>query len=432
MTCEIAIMNQNAVALAADSAMTVRRWVNGERQTRYFKGSNKIFQISNYHPVGLMVFGSANVQQIAWELIVKEFRAHLKSTSFQSLNGYAEALFDYIRQHPMFFPAERRVNIFVDEVRNTALALLWNAKKALKLEIAPEDAEQGRKVTDEFWNEEIAKISKDPLPKACKGGADHQALTTHREKLEENIKGAVAWFKGKGEIHSGRDINYGLLTLLSVQTLYRKYQKLLGSSGIVIAGYGELDLYPAYHEMSVYGFLLDDFIYDDESQHAVSIDLPSVIKPFATTAMVDTFLLGFSQDVYLQVMTKYESSIKSLLDNVKKALKTTDIPQFDDLLKNAQSEYQEAWTNAVADDHWKPLREVVASLPVDEMANLAETLVMLQSLKEKVTSPTESVGGPIDVAVITRHEGLIWLKRKLYFDPQKNPRYFWRQQGIYR
>jgi hypothetical protein len=45
MTCEIAIMNMHAVAFAADSALTIRRSVNGEQQTRYFKGSNKIFQL---------------------------------------------------------------------------------------------------------------------------------------------------------------------------------------------------------------------------------------------------------------------------------------------------------------------------------------------------------------------------------------------------
>jgi hypothetical protein len=48
-----------------------------------------------------------------------------------------------------------------------------------------------------------------------------------------------------------------------------------------------------------------------------------------------------------------------------------------------------------------------------------------------VTSPTESVGGPIDVAVITKHEGLIWINRKHYFDPEKNPRFFMRQRLQY-
>ena len=62
------------------------------------------------------------------------------------------------------------------------------------------------------------------------------------------------------------------------------------------------------------------------------------------------------------------------------------------------------------------------------MAELAETLIMLQSLKEKVTQPTESVGGPIDVAIITKGDGFVWIKRKHYFDPTLNPRFFLRQR----
>jgi len=69
-----------------------------------------------------------------------------------------------------------------------------------------------------------------------------------------------------------------------------------------------------------------------------------------------------------------------------------------------------------------PLRRVLAVLPVDEMANLAETLINLQSLKEKVTKNSETVGGPVDVAIITRNEGLIWVKRKHFFDIGLNSR----------
>ena len=54
---------------------------------------------------------------------------------------------------------------------------------------------------------------------------------------------------------------------------------------------------------------------------------------------------------------------------------------------------------------------------------------MLESLKEKVTRGTQSVGGPIDVAVITKAEGLVWLKRKLYFDAGLNHRYMSRIQS---
>ena len=57
------------------------------------------------------------------------------------------------------------------------------------------------------------------------------------------------------------------------------------------------------------------------------------------------------------------------------------------------------------------------------MGHLAESLLVLEALRERVTSPSESVGGPIDVAAITKAEGLIWLKRKHFFEPELNLRY---------
>ena len=72
------------------------------------------------------------------------------------------------------------------------------------------------------------------------------------------------------------------------------------------------------------------------------------------------------------------------------------------------------------------MKAVVGVLSVDEMAELAETLINLESLKEKVTRPTQSVGGPVDVALISKIDGFVWIKRKHYFEPKLNPRFFTR------
>ena len=429
MTCEIAIMNQSAVTLAADSAMTVTRWVNGEQQTRYFKGSNKIFQISNHHPVGLMVYGAAGVQSVPWELIVKEFRSHLTNMSHPALKDYAEALFDYIRQHPAFFPPARRGELFIKEVANTGLAILFRMATNLHLDAAPvNDADQEKEI-ENYLNAEMAAMVAEPLPKIFPQDVDTKAFATHNAEVTARIALAINSVKDSQQIHADWIIDGALLGKLSVLTLFRKYSKLLSPSGLVIAGFGAMDLYPGYHEYTCYGFLLDDFISDEISKEAITLDQTSAIKAFATTAMVDTFVLGFSEDVYMLAMQQYEIGVKGLLEGVRKELGIPAINNIDELINNAINAYQKAWTGAVVDNHLKPLREVVASLPIDDMANLAETLIMLQSLKEKVTSPTESVGGPIDVAVITKHEGLIWIKRKHYFDPAKNPRYFVRQKS---
>ena len=54
---------------------------------------------------------------------------------------------------------------------------------------------------------------------------------------------------------------------------------------------------------------------------------------------------------------------------------------------------------------------------------MAETLVNLTSFKQKISDELETVGGPIDVAVISKGEGFVWIKRKYYFEKEINPHF---------
>ena len=53
---------------------------------------------------------------------------------------------------------------------------------------------------------------------------------------------------------------------------------------------------------------------------------------------------------------------------------------------------------------------------------MAEAFVNLTKFRRRITPERETVGGPIDVAVITKGDGFIWVKRKHYFDSELNPR----------
>jgi len=64
----------------------------------------------------------------------------------------------------------------------------------------------------------------------------------------------------------------------------------------------------------------------------------------------------------------------------------------------------------------------------DELAAMAEALVNLTKFKRRVSTARETVGGPIDVAVITKGDGFVWVKRKHYFSPDLNPRVIARYQ----
>lgn len=76
------------------------------------------------------------------------------------------------------------------------------------------------------------------------------------------------------------------------------------------------------------------------------------------------------------------------------------------------------------DWHVTPIIDAVGFLPKEELAQLAESLVNLTSVRRRMSTNAETVGGPVDVAVISKGDGLIWIKRKHYFDPALNNHFF--------
>ncbi|MBZ5496537.1 MAG: hypothetical protein LAP85_09040, partial [Acidobacteriia bacterium] len=73
MTAEIAIINKLAIALAADSAVTIET----HRGNKIFNTVNKLFTLSKHQPVAVMVYGGAQILDVPWEIIIKLYRRRL-------------------------------------------------------------------------------------------------------------------------------------------------------------------------------------------------------------------------------------------------------------------------------------------------------------------------------------------------------------------
>ena len=89
-------------------------------------------------------------------------------------------------------------------------------------------------------------------------------------------------------------------------------------------------------------------------------------------------------------------------------------------LEKVKEDYLNDMHEHLLETRSKGLFNAVESFNVEELANMAESLVSITNLQRHITSSEETVGGPVDVAVITRCEGFIWVKRKMWFDSQLN------------
>ncbi|MDD1668310.1 MAG: hypothetical protein LUO97_00770, partial [Methanomicrobiales archaeon] len=155
----------------------------------------------------------------------------------------------------------------------------------------------------------------------------------------------------------------------------------------------------------------------------------AIIIPFAQREMVDIFMSGLDPRFmggFLAGLAKtFEEypqliidSIEKLTDEEKGGLKA----KFGETSKEIVLQIQNQLASYQAFNS-TPIVNVVAALPRSDLAAMAESLVNLTSLKRRVSLQAETVGGPVDVAVISRSDGFIWIKRKEYFRPELNPGY---------
>ena len=90
-------------------------------------------------------------------------------------------------------------------------------------------------------------------------------------------------------------------------------------------------------------------------------------------------------------------------------------------ISDIENEFHEKITTFIDEEYVNGIVDAVESFNIEDMTNMAESLVSMTNLQRHISSSEESVGGPIDVAVITRSEGFIWIKHKQWFSQQLNP-----------
>jgi hypothetical protein len=65
---------------------------------------------------------------------------------------------------------------------------------------------------------------------------------------------------------------------------------------------------------------------------------------------------------------------------------------------------------------------IIAAMPLQDAIDLGEFLVDMTIRFSRFSPGPPTVGGPIEIAAISKHEGFRWIKRKHYFDRELNPR----------
>ena len=128
-------MNSSAVALAADSAVTIGRG------RKIYNTINKLFTLSKYQPIGVMVYGNAEFMRVPWEVLIKIYRQRLGPQGFTTVKEYAA---DFIRflegSETPLFPA----SVQSSYLKGWVAWVLEQIKKAVDAKVESKIKQDGR------------------------------------------------------------------------------------------------------------------------------------------------------------------------------------------------------------------------------------------------------------------------------------------------
>jgi len=418
-------MNKEAIALATDSAVTMSQ----ERRQKVFTSANKLFALYKYYPIGIMVYGSASFMRVPWETIIKIYRSKLGKQKFGTLKEYADNFIAFLNNGNPLFPEDQQREYLDGSTRS-----YFNYK------IKEEINEKVQSIIDKegkITNIQVKQITSDVIKRYYDNCENVKMLPsipkTHIKDIINKYGNIID--KARKEMFEELPISGASLNQLRkiAASLFSKDIFSPNISGVVIAGFGEEEPFPSLKLFEVEGIVNNKlkYKYNENSSGEISFENDATIIPFAQREMVYTFMEGVDPDLQrymeydlIQIFKEYPEII------------VESIEKFDDKEKRALLKKLKQVSNKIFEDYKKnmaiyrganyadPIMEVVAGLPKNELATMAETLVSLTLFKRRVTPEAETAAGPIDVAVISKGDGFIWIKRKHYFKGELNPQFF--------
>jgi hypothetical protein len=355
---------------------------------------------------------------IPLEIIVKAYSKKLGTNSFPELKDYARDFIDYLKSN--YFK-----EIDPDEPVEIVKGRMYQMLEGL---------------VDTVKDDVIHQIDNGQIPEPTDENAFNTLINKHfkelLESLHEKIDKAevlpdfkdyeIANFKEdyKSEIDKilkGFYSTHGIKrTAKTTTTLYHLAYKELTTeihpyenySGIVIAGYGEDQIFPALTEIYLAEVISNRLRYMITNDREITHNNNAIVIPFAQRDMVDTFFQGIDPSLLEKYQDQIIESFEELVSSINKEFK---LDKEASIRKHFQKQYGklgDKFRDIRDQIHVQPIVNSVSYLPKEDLIELAESLVNITSLKRKTSNDIHSVGGPVDIALISKFDGFQWIKQK--------------------
>ena len=427
MTSVVGILNKRGVAIAADSAVTRQRSKDGERAVKCTKNGNKMVRLCDAVPVAVMITGNADYLTTPWDVIVRRYRQKRGQVAHLTVEDAVHDFFTFIQSEPVFWGEvcdgylaalighvfkeivgqmneenERKENgslqrpaAFVRSFRRFAASM---RKESERRGICPQFQdydldcfrEVSREVFDSFMEQHDA---------VNRGFFDEDAFPGHildeiRPDLEETV-----WMALRTRSEDGP------------------------SAGLIFAGFGREQRFPSLVAVNVCEGYDRHVNYHIRPEDIVCIsdDRPVAICPFAQKDVIKSVLRGLHAEWSEPVVDDFCELLSPYFGGVFSPLFDDDSPglAFNELLSEVKVEDLKSKLCRdgirMLDKNQRAWEKTLEDSDLESMASLADSLIDLTGFHRILTFSQEGVGGPVDVAVISKNDGFTFLRRKSWY-----------------
>lgn len=303
MSAGICIMNKNAIALAADSAVTIGPHL------AIHNSANKLFALSKVAPVGAIIYSNAEVMGIPVEILIKQYKRDLGQKAFDFLEEYVNDFISYLLCNKQLFHFAENEARYVNSV---CLDFL----NGLNGDYAQSVSRKLDEVKRELTPAELAAVQQsvisatiefiDHLPLIPNFDITGYILSNYSGEIKEHISKMFPWIMGN------------VLDNLTAKvcTIFNKDFFRSGYVGIAFAGYGEHDIFPKMQHIHLSGIISNSVRYAVREQVVITEDNTATISPLAQTDVMQTFLFGINDGFINALANEIPKQIQNIFQSI--------------------------------------------------------------------------------------------------------------------
>lgn len=434
MTAEVVVMNRKGVAMAADSAGTL----SSRGTFKIYNSNDKLFQVSDKCHIGTLTYGHSGINGAPFELIIGQFKEQHCNTTWKKVNDCKADFIQYLNGNVFASYSDEKhyVNSKIDDTITFFKGFRDSIREDIKyLRILDWQLSKLDKVKD---IDEMSRLldEKDSITERLNNYNESNYIERSLEQIiqdkncdslddsffQEIYNTYSLYIKTELE-NSPFRIPPEKMNFVVRYCIYTMFKRPINDSGtgVAFAGFGSEEFYPSCANIEIYGVICGKTIYHDLGGFTISTDKPMYIMPLAQTENVDTFVFGISPMMEASLRDSVGDFFGNALSKFGHELSDEDAfaPFGGEKLSKAITLARESIEKEFTDfldfrkyDNRQNIYRALNWLSIPDMAQMAKNLIELTTFKKKMSVEADTVGGPIDVAVISKNDGFTWVEKK--------------------